>query len=68
MSSCRREQAARRVLLRLVGSDEGDAPVRRRVPTAEFDVDRDVARAVSTATQDRLLTTSDGWVEVAHEA
>jgi WD40 repeat protein/class 3 adenylate cyclase len=64
------QQAARRVLLRLVGSDEGDAPVRRRVPTAEFDLDRDVvARAVlDRFTQDRLLTTSDGWVEVSHEA
>jgi WD40 repeat protein/class 3 adenylate cyclase len=64
------QQAARRVLLRLVGSSGGDAPVRRRVPLAEFGLERDVvARAVlDRFTQDRLLTTDDGWIEVAHEA
>ncbi len=64
------QQAARRVLLRLVGSGDGDALVRRRVPTAEFDLERDVvARAVlDRFTQDRLLIANDGWIEVAHEA
>jgi hypothetical protein len=43
---------------------------RRRVPTAEFELDRDpLAWAVlERLTQDRLLTRSDGWVEVSHEA
>ncbi len=64
------QEAARRVLLRLVGTGEGDRFLRRRVATAEFDLDRDtVARSVlDRFTQDRLLTRSDGWVEVAHEA
>jgi WD40 repeat protein/class 3 adenylate cyclase len=64
------QQAARRVLLRLVGTREGEAFARRRVATAEFDLARDVvAHAVlDRLTQDRLLTRSDGWVEVAHEA
>jgi WD40 repeat protein/class 3 adenylate cyclase len=63
-------QAARRVLLRLVGTGEGDSPVRRRVPTNEFDLERDVVAhsVLARFTQDRLLTQSDGWVEVAHEA
>jgi WD40 repeat protein/class 3 adenylate cyclase len=64
------QQVARRVLLRLVGSGDGDSFVRRRVATSEFDLDRDpLAGAVlDRLTQDRLLTRSDGWVEVAHEA
>ena len=63
-------QAARRVLLRLVGTGDGDSPVRRRVPTTEFELERDVVAGavLSRFTQDRLLTQSDGWVEVAHEA
>ncbi len=41
------QEAARRVLLRLVGTGEGDTFLRRRVATAEFDLDRDtVARSV----------------------
>ena len=63
-------QAARRVLLRLAGTGDGDSPVRRRVPTTEFELERDVVAGavLSRFTQDRLLTQSDGWVEVAHEA
>jgi hypothetical protein len=62
-------EAARAILLRLVQGD-GDALARRRVPAAEFEPDRDPTRAALLArfTEDRLLTTSDGAVEVAHEA
>jgi hypothetical protein len=44
--------------------------VRRRVPLAEFDAERneDVARVVRVLTDRRLLTVSEGVVEVAHEA
>jgi WD40 repeat protein/class 3 adenylate cyclase len=64
------QEAARRILLRLVGAPDGDTVVRRRVSTAEFELDRDpLAWAVlERFTQDRLLTRSDGWVEVSHEA
>ena len=63
-------QAARRVLLRLVGTGDGDSPVRRRVPTTEFELERDVVAGavLSRFTHDRLITQSDGWAEVAHEA
>jgi WD40 repeat protein/class 3 adenylate cyclase len=63
-------EAARSIFLRLVATGEGDAVTRRRVPIAEFDVDRNpVASAVLTRlTEDRLLTRGDGSVEVAHEA
>src|SRR6266581_1176504 len=62
-------EAARAVLLRLV-QGEGDTLARRRVPVAEFEPHRDPTRAAALArfTEDRLLTTSDGAVEVAHEA
>jgi WD40 repeat protein/class 3 adenylate cyclase len=63
-------EAARRVLLRLVAIGEGESVTRRRVPIEEFDLGRDtLAEAViSRLTEDRLLTRSDGTVEVAHEA
>jgi WD40 repeat protein len=63
-------EAARRVLLRLVAAGEGEAVTRRRVPVEEFDPGRDAAAAgvLARLTQDRLLTTGDGTVEVAHEA
>ena len=63
-------EAGRRVLLRLAGVGEGDAVVRRRAPLEEFEADRDkdVAAVLDVFTRDRLLTTSDGTVEVAHEA
>ncbi len=62
--------AARRVMLRLGVSGEGDVLVRRRVRLDEFDLDRDDAarRAIERFTQDRLLTTEADTVEVAHEA
>ena len=64
------QAAARRVLLRLAGVGEGDAVVRRRAPLDEFEVDRDAdgATVLEVFTRDRLLTTSDGTVEVSHEA
>jgi WD40 repeat protein len=63
-------EAARTVLLRLVGEGEGDSAVRRRVSVDEFDLDRDpaVAAVLTRLTDDRLLTRDDGQVEIAHEA
>jgi WD40 repeat protein/class 3 adenylate cyclase len=62
--------AAKTVLLRLVGEGEGEAAVRRRVSVSEFDADRDVTAAavLSRLTDDRLLTRDDGMIEIAHEA
>jgi len=61
---------ARAVLLRLAGLGDGEAVVRRRVPLTEFDVGRneDAARVLAVLTEARLLTASEGSVEVAHEA
>jgi WD40 repeat protein/class 3 adenylate cyclase len=63
-------QVARTVLLRLVGSGEGETAVRRRVPISEFDPDHNTTAAgvLARLTQDRLLIRSDGLVEIAHEA
>ncbi len=57
-------------MLRLVGEDEGDAPVRRRAPLAELDLERseDVAGVLATLADSRLVTVGEGSVEVAHEA
>ena len=55
-----------RILLRLAGEGEGDAVVRARVALDEFGED---ARPVLDELADsRLLTVSEGEVEVAHEA
>lgn len=61
---------ARATLLRLAGAGDGDTVVRRRVPLVEFDAGRneDVALVVGVLTDRRLLTVSEGVVEVAHEA
>ena len=61
---------ARAVMLRLSAPGEADEAVRRRVPLAEFDPERnaDVAHVVEVLTDRRLLTVSEGVVEVAHEA
>ena len=63
-----RRQLVRALMLRLVG--EGDAPVRRRAPLAELDLERndDVADVLATLADSRLVTVSEGSVEVAHEA
>ena len=65
-----RRQLVRAVMLRLVGDDEGDAPVRRRAPLGELDLERneDVADVLATLADSRLVTVSEGNVEVAHEA
>ena len=65
-----RRPLVRAVMLRLVGEDEGDAPVRRRAPLAELDLERneDVADVLATLADSRLVTVSEGIVEVAHEA
>ena len=65
-----RNQTVRTIMLRLVGEGEGDAPVRRRAPLAELDVERneDVATVLATLADSRLVTVSEGSVEVAHEA
>jgi WD40 repeat protein/class 3 adenylate cyclase len=61
---------ARGVMLRLAGLGGAEEAVRRRVPLSEFDADRseDVARVLAVLTDSRLLTVSEGTVEVAHEA
>lgn len=63
------KDTARALMLRLC-SGEAASVVRRRVPLAELDADRDerVAQVLAILTDARLLTTSDGTVEVAHEA
>ena len=58
---------ARRVLLRLAGEGEGDAVVRRRARLAEFEGD-EVAHVLDVLAEARLITISEGEVEVAHEA
>ena len=65
-----RKPLVRAVMLRLVGEGEGDAPVRRRAPLAELDLERneDVADVLATLADSRLVTVSEGTVEVAHEA
>jgi WD40 repeat protein/class 3 adenylate cyclase len=63
-------EAARTVLLRLVGEGEGEAAVRRRASVSEFDIDREptTTAVLSRFTEDRLLTRDDGMIELAHEA
>ena len=58
---------ARRVLLRLAGEGEGEAVVRRRARLAEFEGDA-VAHVLDVLAEARLITISEGEVEVAHEA
>ena len=60
------QRMARGVLLRLAGEGEGEAVVRARVALEEFGDD---ARPVlDELTDSRLLTVTEGEVEVAHEA
>jgi WD40 repeat protein/class 3 adenylate cyclase len=58
--------SARAVLLRLVGDDE--AGVRRRVAIGEFDRTPAVQAVLARFAQDRLITVSEGTVEISHEA
>jgi DNA-binding SARP family transcriptional activator/WD40 repeat protein len=60
-------RAARNVMLRLVAGEDG-ALTRRRVPLAELERVGDAAGMVATLTDARLITVSDGTVELAHEA
>ena len=57
---------ARKLLVRLAGEDEGGAVVRRRVALDELGAE--VGEVVERLAECRLLTVSDGAVEVAHEA
>ena len=65
-----RKPIVRALMLRLVGEGERDAPVRRRAPLAELDLERneDVADVLAALADSRLVTVSEGSVEVAHEA
>ena len=54
-------------MLRLAGG-EGEAMVRRRVPRAELERLDGANRVIAALTDARLLTVSDGEVELAHEA
>jgi WD40 repeat protein/tRNA A-37 threonylcarbamoyl transferase component Bud32 len=60
----------RALMLRLVGDDEADVPVRRRAPLAELDLERseDAAAVLAMLADSRLVTIGEGSVEVAHEA
>ncbi|MGA2929651.1 MAG: protein kinase, partial [Solirubrobacteraceae bacterium] len=57
----------RNVMLRLA-SDEDAAPVRRRVPLAELHQIDGADRVLAVLTDARLVTVSDGEVELSHEA
>ncbi len=61
---------ARRMLMRLAGSGEGDAAVRRRVSLDELEVgdDEQAARVLDVLADSRLVTVGEGTAEVAHEA
>lgn len=65
-----RQTTARSLLLRLTGPGEGTGVVRRRVPDAEVAALPDPAsiEVVQHFTDARLLSRSDGHVEVAHES
>ncbi len=65
-----RQHVARDVVMRLVDVGADGAVERRRVPTAEFGADAsdDVAAVLALFVDRRLLSTSAGTVEVAHEA
>jgi WD40 repeat protein len=65
-----RKELVRALMLRLVGEGEGDVPVRRRAPLAELDLERneEMADVLGTLADSRLVTVSEGNVEVAHEA
>ncbi len=64
------QAAAKRILLRLATTGEGSETVRRRAPIEEFDLssDRTMSDAMAVLADARLVTFSDGTVEVSHEA
>ena len=61
---------ARRILLRLAGSGEREAVVRRRVALGELEVENDeqAAAVLEVLAESRLVTVGEGTAEVAHEA
>ena len=61
------QRIARGVMLRLAGGQDG-ALVRRRVPAAELDRINGAGPVLAELTDARLLTVSDGEVELSHEA
>jgi len=65
-----RQAAARTLLVRLADEDESGAVVRRRVALADLGPERGdgLSGVVERLADRRLLTVSDGDVEVAHEA
>jgi DNA-binding SARP family transcriptional activator/WD40 repeat protein len=65
--SKRDRPVANSVLLRLAGEEDG-ALVRRRVPIAELERIDGAQRVLTALTDARLLTVSDGEVELSHEA
>ena len=64
------QAAARTIFLRLSGESEAGSVVRRRVRIEELDVAHrpETAHTLAALTSGRLVTTTDGFVEVAHEA
>jgi WD40 repeat protein/DNA-binding SARP family transcriptional activator len=64
------QEVARRILLRLVTGDEGEALTRRRVTRVELEADQDerVAHVLETLVERRLLVADNGTVELVHEA
>jgi WD40 repeat protein/DNA-binding SARP family transcriptional activator len=60
------QAAARLLMLRLTDEEENGAVVRRRLALA--DLDAQLSAVVARLSEQRLLTVSDGAVEVAHEA
>ena len=68
--SSQQQVVARAMLLRLAGTGVGDAAIRRRVALAELDVDTDpdAAEVLTVLADARMLTVSEGSVEVSHEA
>lgn len=68
--SASQQDTARLVLMRLTGPGDAAGVTRRRVPLSEVDsLPRgDVREVIEELSRGRLLTVSDGHVEVAHEA
>ncbi|WP_404383553.1 winged helix-turn-helix domain-containing protein [Knoellia locipacati] len=64
------QQSARSLLLRLTGPGDGAGVTRRRVSLTELDAlsDSGIRPALDDLAAARLLTVTDGHVEVAHEA
>jgi DNA-binding SARP family transcriptional activator/WD40 repeat protein len=60
-------RTARRVMLRLVSGEDGTL-TRRRVPLKELERVNDAEPVVATLIDARLLTVSDGEIELSHEA